>query len=101
MPTIAHAPAPGHAPGHGRTHIHTVYVLGFLPPLLHRFIAINRNPYHKGTFGETVEEMAEFVNKMSKEVDAVVVLVSMLAKKEVSDEEWLERCKKLLALTPG
>jgi len=54
-----------------------------------------------GTFGETVEEMAAFVNRMAKEVDAVVVLVSMLAKKAVSDDEWLERCKKLLELTPG
>lgn len=45
--------------------------------------------------------MAAFVNRMAKEVDAVVVLVSMLAKKAVSDDEWLERCKKLLELTPG
>lgn len=29
------------------------------------------------------------------------VLVSMLAAKEESNEVWIERCKKLIELTPG
>jgi len=54
-----------------------------------------------GTFEGTIETQAAFVNEMGKIVDAVVVLVSMLATKEESNEVWLERCKKLIELTPG
>lgn len=54
-----------------------------------------------GTFGETPEEHAAFINQIAKEVDVVVILVSMLAKREESDEIWMERCQKIIDLTPG
>jgi len=52
-----------------------------------------------GTFGGRIEEQAAFVNRMAKEVDAVVVITSNLATKDESDEVWLENAKQLLSLT--
>jgi 4-hydroxy-tetrahydrodipicolinate synthase len=52
-----------------------------------------------GTFEGTVESQAEFCVQISKYCDAVVVLTNQLAKKEESDEVWLENCKKLLERT--
>lgn len=54
-----------------------------------------------GTFDGTPEEQAAFINLMAKEVDVVIVLVSMLCKKEDSNEVWMERMNKILELTPG
>mmetsp|Transcript_27508 Transcript_27508/g.72303 ORF Transcript_27508/g.72303 Transcript_27508/m.72303 type:complete len:352 (+) Transcript_27508:99-1154(+) len=54
-----------------------------------------------GTFGGPVEEQAAFVKTMAAEVDAVVVLVCNLATAEEGDDVWLDRCQKLLDLTPG
>eukprot|EP00037_Helgoeca_nana_P029619 m.355821 g.355821 ORF g.355821 m.355821 type:complete len:338 (+) comp28016_c0_seq32:861-1874(+) len=54
-----------------------------------------------GTFGGPIEEQAAFVNRMSKEVDVVVVLVCNLAGKEESDAIWIKHCTTLLELTPG
>lgn len=41
------------------------------------------------------------MNKMASVADVVVVLVCNLAAKEESDNVWIERCTKLLDLTPG
>eukprot|EP00035_Acanthoeca_spectabilis_P002033 m.84474 g.84474 ORF g.84474 m.84474 type:complete len:345 (+) comp11310_c0_seq1:48-1082(+) len=54
-----------------------------------------------GTFEGTVEEQANFVNRMATDADVVVVLVCNLAAKDESDEVWIQRCTKLLELTPG
>jgi hypothetical protein len=54
-----------------------------------------------GTFPGTTEEQAEFVNKMAKEADVVVVLVCNLATKDEGDDVWIQNCKKLIELTPG
>lgn len=47
------------------------------------------------------EEQAKFINEMAKEVDCVVLLVSMMAAKEESDQVWLDRCATIIELTPG
>ena len=54
-----------------------------------------------GTFGKNVEECADFVKEMAPLVDAVVVVVSMLATREESDEILFARLRKLVELTPG
>ncbi len=45
--------------------------------------------------------MAEFVKRMAVEVDVVVLIASMLASANESDAVWMERCRQLMALTPG
>ena len=52
-----------------------------------------------GSFGESLEEMAAFINQMAEIVDAVVLLPSMLVKAE--DEESLLKAnmEKILSLT--
>jgi 4-hydroxy-tetrahydrodipicolinate synthase len=52
-----------------------------------------------GTFEGTAESQAEFCLQISKYCDAVVILTNQLAKKEESDEVWLENCKKIVELT--
>ncbi|XP_065840544.1 4-hydroxy-tetrahydrodipicolinate synthase-like isoform X2 [Oscarella lobularis] len=52
-----------------------------------------------GTFGGSVEEQAKFVIKISKEVDAVVVVVNQLAKEDEGDEIWKANVEELLRLT--
>ena len=52
-----------------------------------------------GTFDGTVEEQAAFVNLMAKEVDAVVVLISCMAKKEEDNSVWTANVQRLLDLT--
>eukprot|EP00117_Sycon_ciliatum_P008555 scpid27026/ scgid11201/ Dihydrodipicolinate synthase len=54
-----------------------------------------------GTFGGSVEDMADFVRSMAKEVDAVVVLVNQLASQDEDDDAWRCNVQKLLDLTPG
>lgn len=55
-----------------------------------------------GTFGNSIQEMAEFSNKVWKlGVDAVIVLNNLLVKEKESDEIFLERLHQWMALTPG
>jgi 4-hydroxy-tetrahydrodipicolinate synthase len=54
-----------------------------------------------GTFGGSVEQMAEFVNEMGAIADAVVVLACQMAKQEEGEDVWKENVQKLLDLTPG
>eukprot|EP00937_MAST-01D_sp_MAST-1D-sp2_P001319 g1319.t1 len=52
-----------------------------------------------GTFGGTVEEQADFVNKMAAEVDAVVVLTCQLAAEGEGEDVWKSNVERLLELT--
>jgi 4-hydroxy-tetrahydrodipicolinate synthase len=52
-----------------------------------------------GTFEGTVEAQAAFVNRMGKEVDAVVVLINQMAKVEEGNAVWKTNVQKLLDLT--
>jgi len=54
-----------------------------------------------GTFGNSVEEMAEFMKEMAQIVDAVVVLPCQLAKQDESESVLRSNLERLLALTPG
>lgn len=54
-----------------------------------------------GTFDGSIEDQARFIQKMAKHVQAVVVITSMMAKKDDNDEVWKTNVKKLIALTPG
>lgn len=52
-----------------------------------------------GTFGGSIEQQAAFINRMSLECDAVVVVTSQLAAQHESDEVWLSNTNALLNLT--
>jgi len=55
-----------------------------------------------GTFGKTIEEMADFSNQVWQlGVDAVIVLNNLLVDEEEGDEVFLERLKDWMQLTPG
>lgn len=53
-----------------------------------------------GSFGETIEEQAEFAKKMyATGVDAVILITSHFAKKEEDDTVLINNLKKFLSLT--
>ena len=55
-----------------------------------------------GTFGDSIDEMAEFSNKIwSLGVDAVIVLNNLLASEQETDAIFLERFYHWMELTPG
>ncbi|MEY2792253.1 MAG: 4-hydroxy-tetrahydrodipicolinate synthase [Bacteroidota bacterium] len=55
-----------------------------------------------GTFGDTIEEMAEFSNLVWKlGVDAVIILNNLIVKESDSDEIFLKKLKHWMDLTPN
>ena len=54
-----------------------------------------------GTYGGSLEEMAETVKAMSTRCDAVVVVTCLLAAEADDDATWLGSARRLLELTPG
>ena len=55
-----------------------------------------------GTLGGTIAEQAEFVKKIyATGVQAVIVITSLIAAEDESDEVFLERMEELMSLTPG
>lgn len=55
-----------------------------------------------GTLGGTIAEQAEFVKKIyATGVQAVIVITSLIAAEDESDEVFLERMEELMRLTPG
>lgn len=54
-----------------------------------------------GTLGGTIEEQAQFVNKMSQFCEAVVVVVCQMCTEEEDEQEWMRNTSRLLELTPG
>ncbi len=55
-----------------------------------------------GTFGGAIAEQAEFAKKIYETgIQAVIVITSLLADADESDEVFMERMNELLHLTPG
>jgi len=55
-----------------------------------------------GTFGGPIAEQAEFVKKIyATGIQAVIVITSLIATAEESDEVFMARMHELLSLTPG
>lgn len=55
-----------------------------------------------GTFGGPIAEQAEFAKKIyATGIQAVIVITSLLADADESDEVFMERMNELLQLTPG
>lgn len=55
-----------------------------------------------GTFGDSIEEMATFSNKVWRlGVDAVIILNNLLVEENESDEVFLEKLNQWMQLTPG
>ncbi|PLK45149.1 dihydrodipicolinate synthase family protein [Emticicia sp. TH156] len=55
-----------------------------------------------GTLGGTIAEQAEFVKKIyATGVQAVIVITSLIAEADESDEVFVERMEELMSLTPG
>lgn len=55
-----------------------------------------------GTFGGAIAEQAEFAKKIyATGIQAVIVITSLLADADESDEVFMERMNELLHLTPG
>lgn len=55
-----------------------------------------------GTFGGPIAEQAEFVKKIyATGIQAVIVITSLIATAEESDEVFMTRMHELLSLTPG
>jgi 4-hydroxy-tetrahydrodipicolinate synthase len=55
-----------------------------------------------GTFGGPINEQAEFVKKIyATGIQAVIVITSLIATTEESDEVFMARMHELLSLTPG
>ena len=55
-----------------------------------------------GTFGGAIAEQAEFAKKIyATGIQAVIVITSLLADADESDEVFMERMNELLRLTPG
>ena len=54
-----------------------------------------------GTYGGSLEEMAETVKAMAARCDAVVVVTCFLAAEADDDAVWLSNAQRLLELTPG
>lgn len=59
------------------------------------------NPPPPGTFEGSVDDQAAFVREMGSRVDVVVVVVSMMAAKDDSDEVWMTNVRRLMELTGG
>lgn len=55
-----------------------------------------------GTFGGPLEEQADFIKRIyDTGVQAVIVITSLIAQQDESDEIFMERMHRLLDLTPG
>ena len=54
-----------------------------------------------GTYGGSVEEMAEFTQQIAAECDAAVVITCHFDMENEGDEVWKANCQKFLDLTPG
>mmetsp|Transcript_21479 Transcript_21479/g.52204 ORF Transcript_21479/g.52204 Transcript_21479/m.52204 type:complete len:323 (+) Transcript_21479:30-998(+) len=54
-----------------------------------------------GTFGGPLEDQAAFMTKMAAEVDAVVIITSLVAEEAADAATWKANCEKLLSLTEG
>jgi 4-hydroxy-tetrahydrodipicolinate synthase len=59
--------------------------------------------YASGTFGESMEEMAEFTRRMYCEahVSGVVVLCSQMATRDDDESVWRDNVEQFLSLVPG